>query len=387
MGYFNYNFRYDRRGHFNDYFFYPTSVDYDTNSASYYDYLATVNKYLHDLDHILLELEEIIQDITQRLVDIEENIKEAVKYAHVPSVLVKADNTHDYITVDNKERLESDGLPKDFIDKYNQKHIMDTSKLDSFIDNQLKYVGIETEIAGGHQPGDDTCTALGNLTKYDEIKVYWSSLTFSIPRTFTIATKEVGGKSSFVFANITDEPERPSIAHSEIGQTLCEIKGTIANAQICYYNSQLLRLENDGGTGANNAWNRMTAEGNTIQPGGRFSVSTSWWENGTNPNYGKGWINILRITGVNYGLQAPERDLQAAVIRANEDNYIGFEDYYRNIRYAIGARLIEEQVALLARLEVYKKELSNIIASGYTEKMYTEYDRLLKYRYELKGRL
>lgn len=385
---YRYGHYYANRGHFNSIFNYPVSVDYDTNSVSYYDALAKVNKYLHILDHIFLEQQEIIQDILDRLTDLENNTKEAIKYAHVPSKFDKLDESHDYLLALNKNRTEADGLPKDFEDKYQQHHILDTTKLDSIIDSIIKYVGIETEIVGSHDPGDDTCTAMGNIDKYDEIKVYWSSLTFSIPRTFTIMTKQIGGKSSFVFSNITDDPTGPSVAHGEIGQTLCELKGTLTNAQICYYNSQLFRFENDGGTGENNAWNRINPDGNSIQPGGRVSFSTSWWNNGENPNYGKGWIHILRITGVSYGINAMEKDLEAAVLRANASQYIGFEDYYRILRYAMSAKLPREQLALLGRLEAYKEELSNMSSSRMTlDEKQSVYDYLIAYRNDFERSL
>lgn len=380
--YFRDGHYYANRGHFNRLWDYPASVDYDTNSVGFYQDLAKVNYYLHILDHIFLEQQEIIQDILDRLTDLENNTKDAIKYAHVPSKYVKADETHDYILALNKNRTAADGLPEDWEDKHQQLHVMDTSKLDSIIDNITKNVGIETEIHGEFDPAEDTCTKLGNTGKYQEIKIYWSSLIFSIPRTFTIMAKNIGGKSSFVFSNITDDPTGPEVVHGEIGQTLCELKGTEANSELCFYNSQLFRFENSIGTGENNSWNRITADGNNMQSGGSTNFSTSNWKDGTNPNYGKGWLHILKITGVNYGTNAAEKDLEAAVLRANASDYIGFDDYYRNLRYAMAAKLPRQQLALLGRLEAYKKELSNlaIYDMEMKESKSTMYDYLIDYR-------
>lgn len=362
--------------------------DYEMHSVAPSKALAKMWKYLHYLNHIFELMQEAMRDILVRIEQNEKDLDELLAYMHVPAKLQKKDDSHTYIKVENINRTEADGLNPKLIDVLQQLHILDTSELDSVLDNILKWTGMETQIAGSSDPSTDKCQEIGDISKYERIRIYWSSTLFSIPRTSNLLSTEIGADTSFVFPNITDDPVTPQTVHGEIGQTLVTLSDTLQKARLCYHTTSLFRFENDAGTGENNAWQRVTENGNVLQPGGRISFSSSWWEKGENPLYGKGWLHITEITGVNYGRKAVNKDLEACVTRAKAGNYIGFEDYYRNLKYAMSAGYRKEQVALLNVIETYKEELDNIIVPkpDTQDEVITAYDTLVLYRANLNKR-
>lgn len=385
-------------GHFNHGYGYNTHADYDTNAPSIEHFLGKTNAYLHYLDHIFSEILEIIADILIRLEEIEKDIDDLKKYKHVPAILVKKDDTHDYITVDNVNRTQADGLAEGLVDVWKQKHIMDTSKLDSIIDRIIKEIGLETQIAGLSNPDDGTCIELGDVSMYDELKITYDSNDFSIPRLTSYLSTKIGTNNSCTFSNIVDE--NPSLkVNGEIGQVLCPLAGTPTNARVCFDNSQLWRFENV--SSVNNGWNRSDGSG-----GGTFAFSTSDFPNDVPPNYGGGWIRVIKITGVNYSWEGKKNDYrtvedahemqyQAFVRRLKADNYVVFSDFNNFLNYCLGnqATTKEDILLFLDKIDMFEDRLKALDPSEDAEllpmdaKPLTRYDELVTYRMLLRGGL
>lgn len=271
-------------GHFNHGNGYNTHADYDTNAPSIEHWLGKTNAYLHYLDHIFSEMIEAISDLLKRISDLEE----LLAYKHVPSKLVKADEKHDYIKVLNENRTQADGLAEGLVDTLQQKHIMDTSKLDSIIENIVNNVGLETIIKQNLVPADKTCIDLGDISKFKELKVTYDSSVFSIPRVENYVPIQFNKITSFTFSNIVDEQDNYLKANGEIGQVLATLKGNAQKAQMCFDNSQIWRFENV--SKENGSWNRQDG----------FAFSTVKFPF---PAYGNGWIHIIKISGFTYALK------------------------------------------------------------------------------------
>lgn len=371
--------------HFNHGNGYNNYADYDTNSPSIEHWLAKTNAYLHYLDHIFAEILEVIDDILIRLEEIESDLDELKRYMHVPSKYDKTDDTHDYITVKNENRTVADGLSDKLVDIWQQHHLMDTSKLDSIIDRLIREIGLETELIGQQDPGDGTCLTLGDITEYDELKITYASHAFSIPRLTSFLIKRIGANNSCTFSNIADDNIKPNNlkVNGEIGQVLLELSGTMANVKLCFDNSQLWRFENV--SGSNNAWNRDTGAG----PNGSFAFSTSTFPN---PSYGNGWIRVLKITGVSYGLpeDAYQQQQRMLLKRLRAHNYVTYNDYNTLLVQAIASGS-EIQIELLEHLERFEKEykrkqvFNEPDLSQYNVSPLTRYDELKAYRDVLRG--
>lgn len=359
----------------------PGKIDKTDNSHSY---IKVENKNRSQEDG----LKEGLVDNDQQhfMVDTTEldtNVDDLNNNKHVPAKLDKVDNTHDYITVKNENRSQDDGLPDGLIDKYQQHHFLDTSKIDLIIDELLQGNGTEIQIFGDATPGDGTSIEIGDISRFDEVKIYFDSLVFSVSRLVNYINTEIGSGTSFILSNIVDIVPPKGVSNGEIGQTLSKMEGTKEKASISFGNSQVWRFGNDNGKGGNNAWNNI----NKMQDGGSFGFSTGWFPK--NPDYGDGWIHIIKINGVIYGSKSLEKGLQTIVTRLDNDDYMTFYDFNRYMVYSIASNS-NLQLNVLEHLERFKDDLQDIQpcdipASPASVK--NRYDELIAYREKLRKEL
>lgn len=155
---YDYKNRNRHGGHFHNFAHYERFADYDTNSISYYDYLAKINKYLHYIDHLLCELQDIINDILERLTDLEDKVNVLEMYMHVPAKLELRKDTMHLLKVDNVNRTHSDGLNEKLEDVNKQLHLIDVSELE----NKIKW--LEKEIENIWKEINEIWKYLDNLT-------------------------------------------------------------------------------------------------------------------------------------------------------------------------------------------------------------------------------
>lgn len=135
-----YEFRNRKGGHFHNFTHYERFADYDTNSVSYYDYLAKINKYLHYIDHLLGELQDILNDILERLTDLEDKVNVLEMYMHVPAKLDLLNDTMHLLQVSNVNRTHADGLSEKLEDINEQLHLIDVSNLELEFENIWKEI-------------------------------------------------------------------------------------------------------------------------------------------------------------------------------------------------------------------------------------------------------
>lgn len=346
-----------------------------------HDYIVVSNENRTQADG----LKEGLVDTEQQhhLIDtskLDESIDDLDKHSHVPGRLDKTDDTHDYITVKNINR-EAGDLPSGLTDIYEQHYMMDTSKLDLIIDNLTENQGLEVELIGKHDPDDDTCLPLGDLTPYDELRITWASNDLSIPRAVNYFDIKNAEPISFTFSNIKDNQENYAWATGEIGQVLADVSEDLTNANICFHTSQWWRFRNFMGTAANNSYNSVDSSGvHVVAGGGQFGFATL---NFPDASFGGGWITIYKITGVTYGNKSIETNLSAIVNRLQTNQYVTFKDYNKYLKYAIGSSN-EQVIDILEHLERFEEEFEALdVSEGMTQKP-TRYQRLLALRDKLK---
>lgn len=364
-------------GHFNHGMGYNTHADYDTNAPSIEHFLGKTNAYLHYLDHIFSEILEVLNDILIRLEEIEKDIDDLKKYKHVPSKLDKTDNKHDYIVVKNENRTQADGLAEGLVDTLQQHHLMDTSKLDSIIEIIIKNIGIRTEIAGSSRPGDGTCISLGDISKFDEVFITWNSAVQSIPRATSEMAISTTATTSFTAVNVNDSQPMNKVI-TETMQTLAHVNGALTSAQLCFEHSQWMRFVNEQSD--NNGWHSFQ--------NAEALVGNVWFP--SNPDYGDGWIHIIKIEGVNYSVDAFDRAYEIVLDRLEKNQYINIDNYLDKLNHAISAQR-PEQLAFLEYLEEFEEELKQMkpvqeqALVNYQINPISRYDELKAYRDVVRG--
>lgn len=313
-----------------------------------------------------------------------------VQYQHVPAKLEKADEEFDYITVENTNRSQDDGLPAGLTDTLAQKHVVNTSKLDFIIDNLQVNNGTEVVIYEEPEPGtvvaDGTKLPLGDVTQFNDIKVYFKSNSMSVNQSVNFLTPTPNLATSFILTNIGDNPTTQKIINGEIGQTLGRLNDDMTNATLELYSTAVWRFRTDLGDGANGSWNNITqAGGNNFQPKGEINFGKMWvpYPSGLP---GDGWVEVIKITGVVYGGLSIEKGLEVLIKRLNSKLYCVYYDYNRYIKFAIGSHSTR-QLDLLEHLEAFKTELEEEpvpISNPDTLKYKNYYEYLVEYRETLR---
>lgn len=294
--------------------------------------------YVFDASELDKRIDELIED----------------KLRHAPSKLDKTDNEYDYISVKNENRTKDDGLPADVTDDSAQHHLVDTSKLDLFLSNLQINNGMEVQIAGGSTPGDNTSIDLGDISKFNDVKIYFRSKSFSVTRSVNFLQPKANEATSFVLTNIGDTPNPPSEITGEIGQTLAQLNKDMSKASLRFFNSMIWRFRNDQGTGGNGEFNVIDEKGPHMLPGGsiKFGKVTLPY-----PSIGDGWVEILKISAVIYGSASIDQTLQAIIDRLNSNDFVTYNDYRQFLKMVLGCNHAKKQ-ALLKHVDKFKNELN-----------------------------
>lgn len=340
------------------------------------DYISVKNENRSDLEdtkqqHYLLDTTKLDSELAK---------------SHVPAKMDKLDNLYDYITVKNENRTTDDGLPAGLVDALQQHLLMDTSKLDLFLNSLELNNGLEVVIAGSSKPDDDTSIEIGDITRFNDIKIYYRAGVFSVTQEINTITPIPGqrAQSSFIFTNIGDKVVTPTEPLTgEIGQTLCYISEDLTKATIDFYNSIIWRFNTSIGTGENGAFNIIDGTGVHVQPGGKSSFGVVKPPHTSTSNR-KGWLEVIKVTGVVYGTTSAGNALNAIIERLAQRHYVEYQDFNRYLKYAMSSKA-ENQLGLLDHIEQFKEQLEQEPLPNVSQaKIKTYYDYLLAYREELK---
>lgn len=328
------------------------------------------------------ENREELNDLKQQhfMIDTSKMDKELDK-AHVPAKLEKADNEFDYITVDNINRTTDDGLPTGLIDELMQKHILNTSKLDFVLDNLQVNNGTETILFEGPKiPPDGSSLDLGNVSEFNDVKVYYRSSSMSVNQSVNFITPEPNQKTSFVLMNIGDNDNTQPLVTCEVGQTLANFNSDLTKCTLTFTNTNVLRFRNNIGTGANGSFNTIDSA-IKMQPEGSIAIGNAHPPHSSLP--GNGWVEVIKVTGVVYGSLSIQKSLEILINRLTKKDYVVYQDFNRYVKYVISSRS-EKQLELLDHLERFETELRNEPITAKASDNKTRYDYLIEYREELR---